>query len=464
MSLWKGLADQAVAQNPSPVTEATDVPRDAVLSWDAGEFAARHDVYFGTSFDDVNDGTGTLVSQGQTATSYDPEGLLEFGRTYYWRVDEVNAAPDNTSFKGEVWSFTTEPFAYAVENVIATSNGVSEAGAGVENTVNGSGLNANDQHSTAATDMFLASPGADPLQLVYEFDGVHKLHQMMIWNYNVQFELMLGFGLKDVTIEYSENGTNWTILGDVEFAQATAKATYQANTIIDFEGAAVKVVRLTVNSGWGPMGQYGLSEVRFLYIPASAREPEPADSAVDVLVGSTLSWRAGREAVSHDVYLGTDPNALALVDSVDSASFTPGNLEFGVTYYWQIDEVNEADAIMTWPGDLWSFATQEFALIEGFEEYDDEDNRIYDTWLDGFVNETGSTVGYLEGPFAEQSIVNSGRQSMPLEYDNSGAPYYSEAEREFDSANWTGNGADKRWSSTSRDGPRLLSSRPTAPS
>jgi len=123
--MW-GLADQSLAQNPSPVDEATDIPRDIVLEWGAGEFAATHDVYFGTAFDDVNDGVGTLVSQGQAATSYDPDGLLEFGQTYYWRIDEVNAAPDNTIFKGEIWSFTVEPFAYPVQNVIATSNGTSE--------------------------------------------------------------------------------------------------------------------------------------------------------------------------------------------------------------------------------------------------------------------------------------------------------------------------------------------------
>jgi hypothetical protein len=63
-------------------------------------------------------------------------------------------------------------------------------------------------------------------------------------------------------------------------------------------------------------------------------------------------------------------------------------------------------------------------------------------WLDGFVNGTGSTVGYFEAPFAETSIVNSGGQSMPLEYDNSAAPFYSEAELDLGSADWDTNGAD----------------------
>ena len=134
----------------------------------------------------------------------------------------------------------------------------------------------------------------------------------------------------------------------------------------------------------------------------------------------------GREAVVHDVYFGTDGAAVAdgtaLVDTTSAASYQPAGLEFGGVYYWQIDEVNEADAITTWGGDRWTFATQEFALIEGFESYDDEDNRIYDTWADGWVNETGSMVGYLEAPFAEKSIVSSGTQSLPLTYDNSAAP------------------------------------------
>jgi len=446
-SIMSGLEDLALAQNPRPVDGATDIPRDVVLAWDAGETAATHDVYFGTVLDDVNnasraDPMGVLVSQGQTDATYDPDGLLEFGQTYYWRIDEVNAAPDNTIFKGKLWSFTAEPFAYAIPNVVATSNGASEPGVGPERTVDGSGLNDNDEHSTEAADMWLAVSGADPLQVQYDFDGLYKLHEMLVWNYNVIFEPMLGFGLKDVTVEYSADGENWTVLGDVTLAQATAKATYTANSAVPFNGAPVQHVRLTVNSGYGPMGQFGLSEVRFMFIPAQAREPQPADGDTNVLVGTTLSWRAGREAVTHDVYLGTDAADLVLADSVTEPSYTPGDLLFGGTYYWMIDEVNEADEVTAWASPIWTFDTQEFAVIDDFESYNDEDNRIFDTWLDGFINETGSTVGYFDAPFAEQTIVNSGGQSMPLEYANDAAPFYSEAEFDLGSMNLTGNGAD----------------------
>jgi len=436
----KNVDDPRLARNPSPGSDAVDVPRDVVLGWTAGSTAAAHDIYFGTNRDDVNDAErsndlGVLASQGQAAAAYDPDGMLDFSTTYYWRVDEVNAAPDNTIFKGEPWSFTTEPFAYPVENVVATTNAVSDEGAGPENTVNGSGLNDADQHSTSSGDMWVTVPGQTDVYIEYAFDQVYKLHEMMVWNYNVQFELMLGFGLKDVTIETSVNGTDWTVLGDYELAQATAKATYEANTTIALDGLAAQYVRVNVHNGYGPLGQFGLSEVRFMYIPAHAREPEPADAATGVDVTTSLSWRAGRDAVSHEVYLGTAADALALAGTPDAAEYNPGALDLATTYYWQVTEIQDAES---WQGSLWSFSTQDYLVVDDFESYNDEDNVIYDTWIDGWVNETGSTVGYLVEPFAEESIVHSGRQSMPLFYDNAGV---STSEADLDLAqDWTTSG------------------------
>jgi hypothetical protein len=440
----------SIATHPVPAHGAADVPRDAALGWRPGQFANTHDVYFGTSFEDVNAAgrqspPGVLVSQDQKGTTFESAALLEFDTTYYWRIDEVNAAPDYTIFKGEVWSFTTEPVGYPIANVVATSNGASDAVSTPQRTVDGSGINADDQASVRATDMWLAYPPAEgTLYIQYEFDSLYKLHEMLVWNYNVQFEPILGFGLKDVTVAYSENGTDWTALGDVEFARATATTTYTANTIVSFGGVAARYVRLNVNSGYGLMGQYGLSEVRFMYIPAYAREPQPADGAADVEIGTALAWRSGRNAASHEVHLGTDPAALTLAGTVDSPTFAPDGMEFGSTYYWQIVEVNEADAVTAWPGDVWSFSTQEYALIDGFETYNDDvdaKTAIFDTWLDGWVNGTGSTVGYLNAPFAEQTVVHSGRQSMPLAYDNSASPFYSEAEFDLSGAELTSGGA-----------------------
>jgi len=448
--MTKGLAEvlggSVVAVDPQPANGQTDVPRDPVLRWTPGDFAATHRVYFSDSFNDVANGApSALIADGITEAQVEP-GRLAYETTYYWRVDEVNSAPDFTVFDGIVWSFTVEPFVYPIQGVTATTNAISDAGAGPENTVNGSGLNANDEHSIAATDMWLTVPGQKSVYIQYEFDRVYKLHELLVWNYNVQFELILGFGLKGVTVEYSENGTDWKVLGDVEFARATAKATYTANTTVDFGGVAAKYVRLNVNSGWGMLGQYGLSEVRFFYVPVNPREPQPADGAAGLDPATTLSWRPGREAASHEVYLGTDPADLPMVGAVGQASHAPADLTFGSTYYWQIVEVNETEAVTAWAGEVWSFSTKEYELIEGFETYDDDidaGTTIFGTWLDGWVNDNGSIVGYFDAPFAEQNIVRTGRQSMPLQYDNTASPFYSEAERTFASAqNWTVHGAD----------------------
>ena len=451
MLVMRGLTPE-LASDPVPGENETDVPIGTILAWTPGQYAATHDVYLGTSFDDVNDAgrdnpLDMLASQSQDANAYDPPAPLDFGQTYYWRIDEVNAAPDETIFKGKIWSFSTEPFGYPVEGIIATSNGTSDEGQGPENTVNGSGLNARDEHSIDALEMWLSVPAAaESIWIEYEFDRVYKLHQMLVWNYNSQFEPILGIGFKDVAVEYSENGTDWIALGDFEFAQATSKTDYVANTTVAFGGIPVKHVRLTANGGYGTMGSYGLSEVRFLYIPVQAREPEPQAGATEVSVESALSWRGGREAVTHEVHLDADQQAVldgtALLDTVDQSSYTPGGLEFATLYYWKVNEVNEAEAIASWEGTLWDFTTQAYAAIDDFESYDNEDNLIYDAWIDGWTNGTGSTVGYLQEPFAETEIVHGGKQSMPLEYDNGSTPYYSEATRDLGGVDLTAGGAD----------------------
>ncbi len=442
--LVKGSREKAAGPNPDD--GATNVLRDAILSWTAGEFAVTHDVYFGTAFDDVNtasraDPMDVLVSQGQPTTSYVPSALLEYGQTYYWRIDEVNGAPDNTIFQGEVWSFTTEPLAAPITDIVATSNIAPEPDSGPENTINGSGLNEAGGHSINAGDMWLIAPGGETPWILYGFNRVYKLQQMLVWNYNVQFEKVLGFGLKDVIVEYSADGVDWVSLEPIQFAQATARANYAANTTVDFGGVPAKYVRLTATSAWGVMGQYGLSEVEFLAIPVHAALPEPADAADETDIHLSLAWRPGREAVSHEVYFAADEQAVAdgtaAVAVTGDSSYDPGVLDYGRMYYWRVDEVNEAEALSLWEGDVWRFMTREFGVVDDFESYDDDTNRIYDTWLDGWANETGSTVGYMEAPFAEQQIVEGGIQSMPLAYDNSAAPFYSEAQYDLGPADWT---------------------------
>ncbi len=454
---------------PEPADRATDVPRDATFGWKAGEFAKTHDVYLGTVFEDVNTATradpeAVLVSQGQDASTYDPAGLFSFGQTYYWRVDEVNAAPDSTIYQGDVWSFTAEPYGYPVKPVKATASSMLSAAMGPDKTIDGSGMDPLDQHSVSASHMWLSKKGQSPIWIQYEFDRVYKLYQLWVWNSNQASEVDIGFGAKDVKVETSTDGTTWTALADVpEFVQATGEPNYVHNTTVDFKGVQAKYVKLTINANWADgTKQAGLAEVRFFYVPVKAFGPVPALAAAGVAIDSVLSWRPGREAARHEVYLSSDASAVtsgtALVATATDhrVSLTTLGLEFGRTYAWKVNEVNDAATPKSWEGDLWSFTTPDYGVVDDFESYNDQCNRIFFAWVDGYGysespncgltasagNGSGSTVGNTNPPFAEKTIVNGGRQAMPLAYDNTTGKSVSEAIRTFDQAqDWTRGGA-----------------------
>jgi len=176
------------ASSPAPAYGATDVPRDATLNWTAGAYAGTHDVYLGTTPVDVNNATrtsakGVLVSQGQAGSTFDPAGSFAYGQTYYWRIDEVNQSADGNVYRGQVWSFTTEPYGYPVKPVSATASSY-QAGMGPEKTIDGSGL-AGDLHGTSDADMWVTSPDANlPGWIMFTFDKTYLLSSMLVWNYN----------------------------------------------------------------------------------------------------------------------------------------------------------------------------------------------------------------------------------------------------------------------------------------
>jgi hypothetical protein len=175
----------------------------------------------------------------------------------------------------------------------------------------------------------------------------------------------------------------------------------------------------------------------------------PADGATNVPRDAVLSWLADGNDITYDVYLGTDFNDVneATVDNPldvlvsmgqEETTYTPDELlEFNQTYYWRVDEVNDADPNSPWKGDILSFTTGSYIIVDDFESYNDINpdeegsNRIYLTWTDGYDNPTvnGSTIGYPSPSvpdgehFVETETVHGGSQSAPLLYDNSIASY-----------------------------------------
>jgi len=88
--------------------------------------------------------------------------------------------------------------------------------------------------------------------------------------------------------------------------------------------------------------------------PAQAYYPIPADGFVGVPPQVTLSWAAGLNAVSHDVYFGTS-NPPPFIRNQTHTKFDITRLNYSTTYYWRIDEVDNNGQITT--GEVWTFAS-----------------------------------------------------------------------------------------------------------
>ena len=448
---------KGASATPIPIDTMIDVPRDVVLGWDAGEFAATHDVYFGTVFDDVNEASradprGVLESQGQDAATFEPVSP-EFDQTYYWRVDEVNGAPDYTVIRGDVWRFTLEPHAIAIPgaDISVTASSVSNEFSPPQKMIDGSGLDADNHHDIAPESMwFSASVDLDPW-IQFEFDGVKKMESMKVWNSNGAAESAIGWGIKEAQIETSVDGTHWDLLdGTTQFSRGPGSPTYNQYDEIDLGGVAAKYVRLDIQSNWGGiLMSYSLSEVIFYTIPVQARTPEPVVGSADVLPNSVAVWRAGREASQHILYVSADANAVAegtapsVTSSTNAVNLTSLDLQLGETYYWRVDEVNDTEVPSVWEGAVWQFTTASTLTVDDFEGYSNvSPNRPFQTWLDGFGyssdeffpvgyggNGTGSGVGHdiwsissphYDGDIMEGTIVKSGNLSLPFYYNNTG--------------------------------------------
>ena len=267
-----------------------------------------------------------------------------------------------------------------------------------------------------------------------------------------------------------ETASFWDIetSGQATSAGGTGKTTAEMQTATTFLDAGWDFVGETGNGRqdiWAILEGRDYPRFAWQHLASWASCPNPWDGAIDVHRSPILSWHTSTGALAHDVYFAEDETAVtgATAESesiyrgrqaVDVTTYDTGVLEWGKTYYWRIDEVNEADPNSPWKGKVWSFTTTDYILalvVDEFESYTDEEgSRIWETWIDGIYidanspgNGTGSSVGNWEPPFAEQTIVHGGKQSMPMDYNDVGEPWYSEAERTWATArDWRIDGVD----------------------
>ena len=94
--------------------------------------------------------------------------------------------------------------------------------------------------------------------------------------------------------------------------------------------------------------------------PYTPSNPDPEDGETDVSIYTNLSWTGGDpegDNVTYDVYFGMFSPPQKVISNQSGTSYDPGNLEFNITYYWQIvawDENGES-AI----GPEWNFVTRD---------------------------------------------------------------------------------------------------------
>ncbi len=435
--VWSFTVPSLKAYNHSISDGAFFIDPRTELSWTPGSGAKVHTVFFGDNYDDVNNAVEGLQ---QAASTYDP-GLLESDKTYYWRVDEYDGIETH---KGDVLSFTT----------------IGETGIGLRGDYY-TGQNYGDFVLTRIDPQIDFGWGdTAPDEAV----GANNFSVRWTGDVSAQFtETYTFYTVTDDGLRLWVDGKliidNWTLHGDTEDKGTIelVAGRYYSIVLEYFENTSGATARLIWES---PHTAKQVIPTSLLWPPIKARNPNPANGAVDVTQTPILTWSAGEFTASHQVYFGTDAEAVKNADTsspeykggkdLGSESYEPGQLEWNTTYYWRVDEVNDANPDSPLIGNVWSFTTANFLIVDDFESYNDlnEDepgsNRIFLAWIDGFDNPAanGSVVGYADPPFAEQTIVHSGKQSMPFAYDN--AVGKSEATLTLTSnRDWTVKGVNK---------------------
>ncbi len=428
--VWSFTATPKTAFKPNPSDGAKWIDPKPQLSWSAGTGAQSHDVYFGLNKDEVAAGAGGTAKGNQVTPEFQP-GTLQPDTTYYWRIDEVLAGGAKET--GPVWSFTTLGPGGGV--IAQYFNGMGVSGVPIltqtEDSINhawGEGAVAGKvtDNVSARWTAVLEAPRTEAVTFITTSDDGVRLF-----------------------LDGRRIINNWTDHGTTSNQASVNLVAGQTYRIVMewYENTGGAVAQLSWES---PTIIRQIIPAGPLQLPYRVATPYPGNGAVDVPQNVVLHWIGGDKAAKHQIYFGDNREAVAngtasvTSQARDQVFFDPGGLEWNKTYYWRADEVNDASSDSPWKGNVWSFTTANFVVVDDFEGYTDDDyNPIFNTWIDGWVNKSGSRVGYTDAPFAEQVVVQSGRQSMPVDYNNVKSPFYSEVEREWSPAqDWTVKGGD----------------------
>jgi hypothetical protein len=448
--VWSFTVPPNTAYDPEPANGAKFIDPDVELSWAAGFGAKLHTVYFDENFDDVNNAVSGFP---QAATTYTP-GTLELDKTYYWRIDEFGAA---AMHKGDVWSFTT-----------------ASAGGGVRADYY-QGLDLR-HHALRRIDpqidfnWSLSGPdmavGDDNFSVRWTGDLDVPISGTYSFYPKVQGGVRLWINDRLLIEKWQDYAIDerWQDHMPVEYQRAIYLEAGVYPIVMEFAYRQSFGGGAVVQLSWGsPLLPRQLIPQAALSLPVKANRSKPSNGAVNVKQTQILSWSPGNYAASHQLYFGTDEETVRNADTssseykgsqnLGSESYDPGKLEWNSTYYWRVDEVNNTNPDSPWVGNLWSFTTASFLIVDDFEDYDIGNNEIWWAWKDGFGyashpteppyagNGTGAMVGDERTlSYTEETIVHGGYQSMPFFYDNS-ILRYSEAQMTLTyPRDWTENG------------------------
>ena len=448
-AIWSFTVPPRTAWKPIPPDQARLVDPNTGLSWTGGWGAKMYTVYFGDNFDDVNNATGGTT---QLITTYALDTPLDIGATYYWRVDESDGL---VTYKGDVWSFTTGDASLGGIKGEYFNN-VTLAGKPVLTRVDPS-IDFNWGGN---------SPGPGVIAPVFSVRWTGMLNVPYAETYTFYANV---FEAVRLWVDDQLIINNW---------MAHHMAIEYQSKKLDLEGGTIPIVMEIANVSGGGYGGGGNMQAQLswsnplmgkevipqtaLLLPVWAITPNPVNGAENAKQTSTLRWTAGDEAASHDVYFGTDEQAVRNADKTSpeykgstelgSENYDPGKLEWDTMYYWRIDAVNDLNPASPWVGEVWSFKTANFLVIDDFEDYNIGNKEIWWFWKDGLGygahgdepayagNGSGSAVGdESTASYMEETIVHGGRKSMPVVFDNSTLKY-SEVTLTLDGIDLTENG------------------------